>query len=170
MVVCPFNSCHHIPLPEKQYHLANCQDRKLVEMTKYQMGLGEKKITTFIPASQRMVNNDEEDWELEATIKTSYDPSKKASQMPVLRKLEGATPSMRKEFRAKEKVRLEDLGSGGVKMAGLRRPQLGGGEVMAPSTGIGERLKACIDQTEVFEKEQNKLTFDFFEKSVRSIR
>ena len=111
-----------------------------MEMTKYQMGLGVKKITPFIPAStQRMVNNDEENWELEATIKTSYDPRKKASQLPVLRKLEGATPSQRKEFRAMEKVRLEDLESGGVeRMTGLRRPQLGGG-VLAPSAGSAER-------------------------------
>merc|ERR1719516_666253 len=53
--------------------------------------------------------NDDEDWEKEAIIKTSYDPKKRASQMPVLMKLEGATPYQRKEFRAKEKLRHEVL-------------------------------------------------------------
>ena len=51
----------------------------------------------------------EENWEKEATVKQSYDPSKKATKAPVLRNLQGATPSQRKEFRAKEKVRIETL-------------------------------------------------------------
>ena len=37
-------------------------------------------------------------------VKQSYDPSKKATKAPVLRNLQGATSSQRKEFRAKEKV------------------------------------------------------------------
>jgi hypothetical protein len=58
-----------------------------------------------------------EDWEEEATVRRSYDPSARcggdytalsiielhrtrAASMPVLRKLEGATPSQRREFRA----------------------------------------------------------------------
>ena len=48
--------------------------------------------------------------------------------MLVLRKLEGATPSQRNDFRAKEKVRLEDFVSGG----GVKK--------MAPSIGSVEKL------------------------------
>ena len=125
--MCPFNSCHHIPLAEEQYHRARCEDRKLVEMTRYQMRGEAQKPVSFTPA-RREAQDDEEDWELEATITTSYDPSKKTSQLPVLRKLAGATPSQRKEFRAMEKVRLEELGSGGGgSVTGLRRPQVGVG-------------------------------------------
>jgi len=56
----------------------------------------------------------EENWEKEATVKQSYDPKKKASKAPVLRYVQGATPSQRKEFRAKEKVRLETMQQGGL--------------------------------------------------------
>jgi len=56
----------------------------------------------------------EEDWEKEATVKQSYDPKKKASKAPVLRYVQGATPSQRKEFRAKEKVRLDAMQQGGL--------------------------------------------------------
>eukprot|EP00092_Neocalanus_flemingeri_P026939 GFUD01029203.1.p1 GENE.GFUD01029203.1~~GFUD01029203.1.p1 ORF type:complete len:221 (-),score=44.97 GFUD01029203.1:344-1006(-) len=42
----------------------------------------------------------------------SYDPSKKASTALVLRHLQGVTPSQKKEFRAKEKVRIETLQAG----------------------------------------------------------
>jgi len=56
----------------------------------------------------------EEDWEKEATVKQSYDPKKKASKTNVLRYVQGATPSQRKEFRAKEKMRLENMQQGGL--------------------------------------------------------
>jgi len=56
----------------------------------------------------------EENWEKEATVKQSYDPKKKAIKAPVLRYVQGATPSQRKEFRAKEKVRLETMQQGGL--------------------------------------------------------
>ena len=42
-------------------------------------------------------------------MKKSYDPKKKASKTPVLRNLQGATPSQRKEFRAQEKIRIDAL-------------------------------------------------------------
>jgi len=56
----------------------------------------------------------DEDWEKEATVKQSYDPKKKAQKTPVLRNLQGATPSQRKEFRAQEKIRIDNLQQAGV--------------------------------------------------------
>ena len=109
-----------------------------MEMTKYQLRIGEEKNVPFIPDKQNLEEDDEEDWEKEAIIKTSYDPRKRASLLPVLRKLEGATPCQRKEFRALEKVRLNALESAGVeRMTGLRKPQLehGGG----PGSTVGTR-------------------------------
>ena len=107
VVVCSFNSCHHVPFKEKEYHLQTCPDRKLVEVQKYELRDVEKRKTHYKPARKEL--DDDEDWEKEAIVKHSYDPKKKASQLPVLMKLEGATPSQRKEFRAKEKVRHEEL-------------------------------------------------------------
>jgi len=135
VTICPFNSSHHIPEADQEYHLAHCQDSKLVEMAKFKMRLEDKKLVSVIPEI-RVIEADEENWEAEATIKTSYDPNKKASQLPVLRKLDGGTPSQRKEFRAAEKVRLENLNSEGVeKIAGLRRPKFGVGSVDQSSDG-----------------------------------
>ena len=96
-----------MPLKEKEYHLQTCPDRKLVEVQKYELRDVEKRKTHYKPARKEL--DDDEDWEKEAIVKHSYDSKKKASQLPVLMKLEGATPSQRKEFRAKEKVRHEEL-------------------------------------------------------------
>ena len=52
---------------------------------------------------------DDEDWEAEATITKSYDPSKKTQNRSILRKKEGATPSERREFRKNERIRLGEL-------------------------------------------------------------
>ena len=151
-VICPFNASHHVPRPEKEYHISVCSDRKMVEMEKYswshpvqhgQLNLP-PPVDPELPAC-------EEDWEKEATVRKSYDPSAKAKQTAVLRKLEGATPSQRKEFRAQERERLyqlesrkETTGTGGrpshlvarkenyipglVLSETLRRPTLSGNE------------------------------------------
>jgi len=127
VVICKFNCSHHIPLREEEYHLQTCPDRKFVEMMKYGLRLEEKRQVPFKPATRVQDDDDEEDWEKEAIIKTSYDPRKKASELPVLRKLEGATKGQRKEFRAHEKVRHEGLDSESVgRMGYLRRPKVDG--------------------------------------------
>ena len=51
----------------------------------------------------------DEDWEAEATIKESYNPYKMTAAKQILRKIEGATESERREFRDQEKRRLEEL-------------------------------------------------------------
>jgi len=136
VVICKFNSSHHIPLREEQQHLQTCQDRKFVEMIKYGLRLEDKKQVPFKPAT-RVQDDEEEDWEKEANIKTSYDPRKKASQLPVLRKLEGATKCQRKEFRAHEKERHESLDSESVGRIGcLRRPKVDGPD-SARDGGLG---------------------------------
>ena len=146
-VICPYNASHHVARPEEKFHIATCPDRKIVEMAKYSWTLDrpQQHGNLELPAvgsSSIAFGEDDEDWEKEATIKQSYDPSKKASQSNVLRKLEGATPSERKEFRAKERVRIPqiqaEMESGEVvgtsnevkgvreESQPLRRPALGG--------------------------------------------
>jgi len=119
-MVCPYNASHHIPKPEEQYHISTCSDRKIVELAKYSWAMdraGQHGDLTLPPPTNINWGNSgkgemEEDWEKEATVRKSYDPSKKASNAPVLRNLQGATPSQRKEFRAKERVRIETLQAG----------------------------------------------------------
>jgi len=91
-----------------------------VELSKYSWAMDRPGYhgNLSIPPSPRWGNTAtddmEENWEKEATVKQSYDPKKKASNAPVLRYVQGATPSQRKEFRAKEKVRLETMQQGGL--------------------------------------------------------
>ena len=143
MAVCPFNASHHVPRPELQFHITTCQDRKMVEMEKYSWALQQpgQHGNLQLPPVAAMPPS-QEDWEAEATVRRSYDPSTKARQSAVLRKVEGATPSQRKEFRAQERVRHDALSSKKVEeerarpsllpprresqVGALRRPTLGG--------------------------------------------
>ena len=79
-------------------------------------------------------------------MKHSYYPRKKASQLPVLMKLEGATPSQRKEFRAKEKVRHDELArvvGMGIESV-LRRPLVSAVSWLAE---MGRRMdcRSCVE-------------------------
>ena len=61
VVICKFNSSHHIPSSEEEAHLQTCQDRKFVEMMKYGLRLEDKKPVPFNP-DPRVVDDEEEDW------------------------------------------------------------------------------------------------------------
>ena len=109
-------------------------------MMKYGLRLEDKKPSPFYP-DPRVVDDEEEDWEREAIIKTSYDPKKKASELPVLRKLEGATKGQRKEFRASEKARHEGLDGENVgRIGSLRRPKVDGRDSVRDVTFVGTRM------------------------------
>jgi len=119
--ICPFNSSHHVPKSEWLFHMSTCESRKFDEMARYSNASSFKANNKYmVVASSGLPKPDnnarfevvEEDWEKEATIKKSYDPSEKASKVPVLRNLQGATPSQRKAFRASEKVRIGALHDG----------------------------------------------------------
>ena len=72
VVICEFNSSHHIPLSEEEYHLQTCPDRnELVEKMKNELRLEDKKPAPFKPDG-RVGDDEEEDWEREANIKTSH--------------------------------------------------------------------------------------------------
>jgi len=108
--VCPFNASHHVPAPEEEFHMKTCSDRKVVEMEKYSWSMQKPKQHGHLKLPVRAeLPPSEEDWESEATVTRSYDPRAKAEKMQVLRKIEGATPSQRKEFRALERHRHEEL-------------------------------------------------------------
>lgn len=108
--VCPFNASHHVPAPEEEFHMKTCSDRKVVEMEKYSWSMQQPKQHGHLKLPVRAeLPPSEEDWESEATVTRSYDPRAKAEKMQVLRKIEGATPSERKVFRALEKHRHEML-------------------------------------------------------------
>lgn len=119
--ICAFNATHHIAKTDLEYHQSTCPDRKMVELTKYSYA-SSSKISDINPPQislSRNVNDSassstafnlmDENWEKEATVRYTYDPKKKASNSSVLRYIQGATPSERSEFRAQEKIRLNNL-------------------------------------------------------------
>lgn len=90
--------------------MKTCSDRKVVEMEKYSWSMQQPKQHGYLKLPVRAeLPASGEDWEAEATVTRSYDPRAKAEKMQVLRKIEGATPSQRKEFRALERHRIELL-------------------------------------------------------------
>jgi len=90
--------------------MKTCSDRKVVEMEKYSWSMQQPRQHGHLKLPVRAeLPPSEEDWESEATVTRSYDPRAKAEKMQVLRKIEGATPSERKVFRALEKHRHEVL-------------------------------------------------------------
>jgi len=121
IVICPYNASHHVPKAEEQYHCSVCPDRKIVELAKYSWALDTPGchgdldpplppvISNISRAEVQKIMTKDENWETEASIKESYNPSKKASSSQVLRYVQGATPSERKKFYASEKQRHELL-------------------------------------------------------------
>jgi len=102
-------------------HLANCCDRKIVELAKYSSQLdnpgfhGDCDSPAGASASRPQSRNpqdfmtDLEDWVSSGTRIDSYDPQKNCEKLNVLRRLQGATRSERKKFSAAEKIRHEEL-------------------------------------------------------------
>ena len=89
-------------------YLLCCRKHVEVEMYRWR-GQEDSQERREVPSTPCLPPS-EEDWEQEATARRSYDPSLAASKRDVLRKVEGATPSQRKEFRAQERQRHEHLG------------------------------------------------------------
>jgi len=120
-VICPYNASHHIPKPEEKFHMANCCDRKIVELAKYSWQLEtpgchgnfepppvpQETLPQSLDPQEFM--SDLEDWVSSGTRIDSYDPQKNCEKLNVLRRLQGATRSERKKFRAAEKIRHEEL-------------------------------------------------------------
>jgi len=107
LAICPFNRTHHISHAELQLHKIVCQDRRVIEQDMRMIGDGRHPV--IMPVTPGELPPSDEDWEREAIVVRSYDPAARARERCVLRKLEGATRSERKEFRALERHRLEAL-------------------------------------------------------------
>lgn len=107
LAICPFNRTHHVSHAELQLHKIVCQDRRVIEQD--MRVIGDREHPVILPVTPGELPPSEEDWEREAVVVRSYDPAARARERCVLRKLEGATRSERKEFRALERHRLEAL-------------------------------------------------------------
>jgi len=98
-----------------RYHHQNCPDRAGVEAELYHFGDVHPAVRPVpVPAARgpRAADQRAEDWEKEANVKKTYDARKASTKKTVMRKIEGATPSERREFREKEKQRHARLEQG----------------------------------------------------------
>jgi hypothetical protein len=103
--ICQFNTCHRMPESELQLQHLDCPDRKQVECW------ASVPSSTLLVKDTRGHEEGGDDWEAEAEMRNSYNPSMSASQRPVLRKVEGKTPSERRAFQLEERERLHRLNS-----------------------------------------------------------
>ena len=112
--ICSFNSSHHIPDDQLREHERNCPDAMKIVAAAASSFKSRSPIHSSLGSDEppqdpdNENNEDEENWENDL-VKSSYDPTKAAAGKVVLRKIEGATPSQRREFRRKEKERHDQL-------------------------------------------------------------
>lgn len=91
-------------------HYTNCSGRKVILLTMAISREQEKREETIRNAiialrEAHMLLSLGEDWEAEATIVNSYNPTKDAAKKNVLRKVEGKTKSEKKAFKKEEEER-----------------------------------------------------------------
>uniref|UniRef100_A0A1A9WV75 CHHC U11-48K-type domain-containing protein n=1 Tax=Glossina brevipalpis TaxID=37001 RepID=A0A1A9WV75_9MUSC len=100
-VICPFNVTHVLNEPELEFHVKICSDRK-----KFEVFCNVDKVPTKMATPPPVPKYESmENWDDEPAVAT-YNPTQYASEAPVLRTLNGATPSERKQFRERERLRL----------------------------------------------------------------
>ena len=138
MVVCSWNSTHVLPKGELKEHERNCPDslkflRSSVSSssvtTSSSFGSNDKSARWAIENQTeghdegRALQEEEEDWEKEAVVKESYNPIMATEKKLVVRKFEGATPAQRKEFRKRERERIQKLEKDQEMMKLFKQPE-----------------------------------------------
>ena len=117
-VVCSWNSCHVVPEIELEEHERNCLDSiKFVKLkSPVHSSVGSSSVDRWNLENQTEGHDrgvdyqeEEEDWGKEANVKESYNPMRATENKILVRKIEGATPAQRKEFRKKERERIQKL-------------------------------------------------------------
>ncbi|XP_037959319.1 gametocyte-specific factor 1-like [Teleopsis dalmanni] len=101
---CPFNSTHIINKSELEHHLKTCVDRK-----NFERSIQAPEPISHPPPEFKPLP-DGEDWDVDVR---AYNPAQYATNTPVLRSLQGASKSVRKQFRNDERKRLLALKSNG---------------------------------------------------------
>ncbi|XP_037937507.1 gametocyte-specific factor 1 homolog [Teleopsis dalmanni] len=102
-VKCPFNVTHIINKPELEWHLQTCKDRRKYEEMKHSTS---QKFNTIAP--QFIPIDTETSWDDEPVVK-AYNPQNYIMKAPIYRYLQGATPTLKNEFRIKEIKRMRTL-------------------------------------------------------------
>ncbi|XP_053947949.1 gametocyte-specific factor 1 homolog [Anastrepha ludens] len=112
MVTCPFNVTHVLFKPELDWHVKQCPDRATFELQKYQeelavtgnFGAPSTSAQAAAPVEQIPLHT-EENWD-DLPPSSTYNPQAYAANAPVLRTLQGESKSVKRKFRARERLRL----------------------------------------------------------------
>ena len=138
MVVCSWNSTHVLPKGELKEHERNCPDS--LKFLRSSVGSSVTTSSSFGGSNAnsarweienqtdghdegRALQEEEEDWEKEAVVKESYNPIMATEKKLVVRKFEGATPAQRKEFRKRERERIQKLEKDQEMMKLFKQPE-----------------------------------------------
>ncbi|KAK7863298.1 hypothetical protein R5R35_005341 [Gryllus longicercus] len=107
LVTCPYNATHRLPKPELAVHIFECPDKRILETHKFQTGdeVSKKNLQEFIRPS---LPPSEENWDTD-DYQSSYDPNQHINNKCVIRNIQGATKSERKQFRREERRRVNQL-------------------------------------------------------------
>ncbi|XP_052889503.1 gametocyte-specific factor 1 homolog [Anopheles moucheti] len=114
--ICCFNRAHHVPQKDLQQHQKNCPDRAIIEVCKYVIEDGTASLYNPSPMEEQdpgqqvaaaRYNEQDENWDdMDAP---RYDPEQYCKQNPVVRKTMHMTPSEKRNFREKERIRIATL-------------------------------------------------------------
>lgn len=108
--ICVFDSTHHVDSTEQWKHEMTCPNRRVLEESTYYMD-GERTnaeicARNYVPVQ---MPPPEEDWDDDPPY--IFDPEKASASKPVIRVMNGGTRSERREFRQKERIRMQKLTS-----------------------------------------------------------
>ncbi|CAH2005205.1 unnamed protein product [Acanthoscelides obtectus] len=103
LAICDFNSTHHMPEDELNYHHEHCPSRTSIEALIYK----EEGESSNQYSIQNIIVDTDETWD-KFNVQT-YNAEEKCLKRGVLRKLDVAPPSKKKEFRDQERERIKNV-------------------------------------------------------------
>jgi len=112
--ICNYNSSHHVKIEEMKEHLLTCPDKIKIEASMFERQLKAASVNMVLekePEQPVQYYEEEEDWDkLECA---TYQPQAAIMNRKVMRNIQNATPSQRREFRKQEAERFKKLEENG---------------------------------------------------------
>ncbi|XP_030378813.1 uncharacterized protein LOC115627310 [Scaptodrosophila lebanonensis] len=100
MVICPFNSSHVLSVSKMVEHVSTCKWR-----SNFELFIHPDKLPAAEPLPLQSYGHlCTEDWDIDPDVPT-YDPKLHCEKNLIIRNIQGATPSVRRQFRKNERER-----------------------------------------------------------------
>ncbi|KAJ8985643.1 hypothetical protein NQ317_015139 [Molorchus minor] len=143
LIECDFNVDHKIPEPELQYHHENCPDKVKIEYTVYQ----EEGADPDMYPVQNIAIESEETWD-DYNV-PAYNPNKYCENAEVIRHIDVQSAAKRKDFRVKERQRLNQVAGPKLSAPSLqadRRPANNGPEMAVRNLPDSDRKVDIVEE------------------------